>query len=51
MQFPRVAKQAEIEKLGRKVNEKGFTVVPVALTYNGKFKLMIALAKGKNHSV
>lgn len=43
-------KQDEIEKLGRKVNEKGFTVVPVALTYNGKFKLMIALAKGKNHA-
>lgn len=41
-------KKAELEKLRRKVAEKGFTVVPLALTYSRKLKLQIGLAKGKN---
>lgn len=40
-------KRAEIDKLNRRVAERGFTVVPLALTYNGKLKLEIGVAKGK----
>ncbi len=40
-------KRSEIEKLGRKVSVKGYTIVPLALTYNGKLKLEIGVAKGK----
>ncbi|MBU1368227.1 MAG: SsrA-binding protein SmpB [Bacteroidetes bacterium] len=41
----------ELKKLRTKVNEKGFTIVPVSLFINGKglAKLEIALAKGKHH--
>jgi SsrA-binding protein len=40
--------RAEIEKLERKVNEKGYTVVPLALYFkDGRAKVEIALAKGK----
>lgn len=40
----------ELEKLKTKVNEKGYTLVPVALFINekGLAKLEIALAKGKH---
>lgn len=41
-------KKAELVKLGRKVSEKGFTIVPLALTYDKKLKLQIGVAKGKN---
>ena len=38
----------EIEKIERKVNEKGFTIVPLSLYFlNGRAKVEIALAKGK----
>ena len=38
----------EIEKIERKVNEKGLTVVPLALYFlDGRAKVEIALAKGK----
>ena len=38
----------EIEKIERKVNEKGFTIVPTALYFkDGRAKVEIALAKGK----
>lgn len=40
----------ELSKLQSKINEKGYTIVPVALFINGKglAKLEIALAKGKH---
>jgi SsrA-binding protein len=38
----------EIDKIERKVSEKGFTIVPLALYFlNGRAKVEIALAKGK----
>ncbi len=38
----------EIDKIERKVSEKGFTIVPVALYFkDGRAKVEIALAKGK----
>lgn len=40
--------RAEIEKIERRVNEKGLTVVPLALYFlDGRAKVEIALAKGK----
>ena len=40
--------RAEIDKIERKVNEKGFTIVPLALYFkDGRAKVEIALAKGK----
>ncbi|MDD4373098.1 MAG: SsrA-binding protein SmpB [Bacteroidales bacterium] len=41
----------ELKKLRTKVNEKGYTIVPVVLFVNekGLAKLEIALAKGKHH--
>lgn len=39
--------RTELTKLSKRVGEKGYTVVPLALTYNGKMKLEIGLAKGK----
>lgn len=40
--------RVEIEKIERKVSEKGFTVVPLSLYFlNGRAKVEIALAKGK----
>lgn len=41
--------KSEIEKLEKKVKEKGFTIVPVRLYFNerGFAKLEIALAQGK----
>ncbi len=41
----------ELKKLGTKVKEKGFTIVPVVLFINekGLAKLEIALARGKHH--
>lgn len=41
----------ELKKLRTKINEKGFTIVPVVLFVNerGLAKLEIALAKGKHH--
>ena len=38
----------EIEKIERKVNEKGFTIVPTSMYFkDGRAKVEIALAKGK----
>jgi SsrA-binding protein len=38
----------ELEKIERKVSEKGFTIVPLALYFkDGRAKVEIALAKGK----
>ena len=41
----------ELKKLRTKINEKGYTIVPVVLFVNerGLAKLEIALAKGKHH--
>lgn len=39
--------KSELVKLERRVKERGYTVVPLALTLNGKLKLTIGLAKGK----
>jgi len=41
----------ELRKLRTKINEKGYTIVPVLLFVNerGLAKLEIALAKGKHH--
>ena len=40
--------QAEIDKIERRVNEKGLTVVPLSLYFiDGRAKVEIALAKGK----
>jgi SsrA-binding protein len=39
--------KSELTKLTRRKEERGYTVVPLALTYNGKLKLNIGLAKGK----
>ena len=38
----------ELDKIERKVNEKGFTIVPTSLYFkDGRAKVEIALAKGK----
>ena len=40
--------RVEIDKIERRVNEKGLTVVPLSLYFlNGRAKVEIALAKGK----
>ena len=40
--------RAEIDKIERRVNEKGLTVIPLALYFlDGRAKVEIALAKGK----
>lgn len=39
--------RAELTKLTRRTAQRGYTVVPLALTYNGKLKLEIGVAKGK----
>ena len=40
--------RVEIDKIERKVSEKGFTIVPTALYFkDGRAKVEIALAKGK----
>jgi SsrA-binding protein len=40
--------RAEIDKIERKVSEKGYTVVPLALYFkDGRAKVEIALARGK----
>lgn len=39
----------ELEKIGKAMKEKGMTVVPVRITYEKKFKVVIAIAKGKNN--
>lgn len=39
--------RAELTKLGRRVAERGFTVVPLAVMDGRTFKLQIGLAKGK----
>ena len=43
-------KKAELNKLGRKVAERGYTVVPLEVTRGRRLKLKIGLAKGKNHA-
>ncbi len=42
--------KAELNKLGRKVAERGYTVVPLEVTRGRRLKLKIGLAKGKNHA-
>ena len=40
----------EIDKMARRVNERGLTVVPLSLYFkDGRAKVEIALAKGKKH--
>lgn len=40
--------RAEIDKIERKINEKGYTIVPLSLYFvDGRAKVEIALAKGK----
>lgn len=39
--------RAELKKLGRRVAERGYTVVPLAVLNGHHFKLQIGLAKGK----
>lgn len=40
--------RTEIDKIERRVNEKGFTVIPLALYFSkGRAKVEIAVAKGK----
>lgn len=39
--------KSELTKLSRKVAERGQTLVPLSLTYNGKLKVQLGLAKGK----
>lgn len=39
--------KAELRKLDKRVKENGYTIVPLALTVNGKIKLQLGLAKGK----
>ncbi len=42
--------RAEIDKIERKISEKGYTIVPLALYFkDGRAKVEIALAKGKKH--
>ncbi len=40
-------KKQELKKLERRVLERGYTVVPLALTYTGKLKVDLGLARGK----
>jgi SsrA-binding protein len=42
--------KSELRKLESKVAKRGYTVVPLAVTYGSKLKLNIGLAKGKNHA-
>ena len=39
--------KAELAKLGRKVAERGYTVVPLAIVRRRQLKLVIGLARGK----
>jgi SsrA-binding protein len=39
--------KTELRKLERRVSERGYTVVPLALTYGRKLKVNIGLARGK----
>lgn len=39
--------KSELVKLERRVKERGYTVVQLALTLDGKLKLQVGLAKGK----
>ncbi len=41
-------RRAELNKLSRKVAERGYTVVPLEVSRDRKLKLHIGLAKGKN---
>lgn len=44
-----LAHKREIKKFTRKVNEKGFTIVPLEIYFKGNLvKMKIALARGKN---
>lgn len=40
-------KRAELSKLARRVDERGYTIVPLAITYQYKLKLRLGLARGK----
>ena len=43
-------KKADLNKLAKKVAERGCTIVPLMITYNGRLKIQIALAKGRNNA-
>lgn len=40
-------KRTELAKLGRRVDERGYTIVPLEITYHYKLKLRLGLARGK----
>jgi SsrA-binding protein len=42
--------KAELKKLERRCAERGYTIVPLALTYNGKLKVQLGLARGKKQA-
>lgn len=42
--------KAELLKLGKRIAERGFTLVPLSLTFRGKLKLQVGLAKGKKQA-
>ncbi|MDP3894944.1 SsrA-binding protein SmpB [Nocardioides sp.] len=42
--------RSEIDRIERRINEKGFTLVPLSIYFkDGRAKVEIALAKGKKH--
>lgn len=42
--------KSELRKLERRVAERGYTIVPLSMSYGSKLKLNIGLAKGKNQA-
>lgn len=40
-------KKSELTKLERRIKERGYTLVPLALTYGRKVKVQVGLARGK----
>lgn len=42
--------KSELKKLERRVAERGYTVVPLSITFGRKLKVNIGLAKGKNQA-
>ena len=43
-------KRTELKKLQARVDERGYTIVPLAITYGAKLKLQLGLAKGKKQA-
>lgn len=42
--------KSELNKLEKRVKERGYAIVPLSITYGRKLKVQIGLAKGKNHA-